>query len=167
YLAGTPDTVQTRTLADLIAFNEAEPRELEHFGQELFESAQETNGLDDPEYIAARDNLKRLAGPEGIDRLLADNDIVAFVTPTTTPSWRINLGGGDEYGASATQLPATAGYPHLTVPMGLVDGLPVGLSFIGPKWSEQLLLSLGRAYEQASQARVPPTAYKEATTTNN
>jgi len=162
YLSNAPQAVQPRSLADLIAFNASEPRELEHFGQELFEAAQETGGLADPEYVKARADLKRLAGPEGIDRLLAANNAVAIVTPTTGPAWPITLGDGDSYGASATQLPATSGYPHLTVPMGLAGGLPVGLSFIGPAWSESLLLSLGYAYEQAANARVPPPALSKS-----
>jgi amidase len=61
---------------------------------------------------------------------------------------------------------AITGYPYLTVPMGHVDGMPVGISFIGAPWTEQALLSYGYAYEQASKARIPPTAYKQAATAN-
>jgi amidase len=64
---------------------------------------------------------------------------------------------GDQYpGSGAGSLAAVAGYPHLTVPMGAVRGLPVGLSFIGPQWSDGLILSLGYAYEQASRRRIDP-----------
>lgn len=157
YLASTdPMKVKTRTLADLIAFNKATPKELEWFGQESFEKAQATKGYDDPEYIKAVADGKRLAGPEGIDRILKDTGAIAIVAPTTGPAWTIDPLNGDHYGGSSTTLPAVAGYPHLTVPMGDVGGLPVGLSFIGPAWSEARLLSLGYAYEQATHRRIEP-----------
>jgi len=158
YLAGSPPAVQARTLADLIAFDKVEPRETKWFGQELFEKAEATKGLDDPDYIKARDEARKLAGPDGIDKLLADNNVIALVAPTMGPAWVIDVVNGDPGSvASDTTLPAVAGYPHLTVPMGEVSGLPVGISFVGPKWSEQLLLSLGYAYEQATHAHRPPT----------
>jgi amidase len=156
YLAGAPPEVKTRTLADVIAFNRSEPRELEFFGQDLFEQAEATAGLNDPEYVKARTSITQMAGPNGIDRLLRENKVVALVAPTTGPAWTIDLVNGDHYSGSSTTLPAVAGYPHLTVPLGEVSGLPVGLSFIGPAWSEPLLISLGYAYEQATHARKPP-----------
>jgi amidase len=158
YLASTPPQVRSRTLADLIAFNAAHAdEELSLFGQELFEQAEKTKGLDDPDYKKARETSLRLAGAEGIDKLLRDNNVIALVGPTMPAAWPIDAVHGDQYpGAGAGGLPAVAGYPHLTVPMGLVKGLPVGLSFIGPKWSDGLLLSLGYAYEQASHKRAEP-----------
>lgn len=157
YLATTdPAEVPTRTLADLIAFNAATPAELEFFNQDLFEAAEATNGLNDPAYIEARATSLRLAGAEGIDRLLAEHDVEILVAPTTGPAWEINLGGGDNFSGSASTLPAVAGYPHLTVPMGFVGDLPVGMSFIGPAWSDARVLSLGYAFEQRTQARRPP-----------
>ena len=159
YLKNAPAAVQTRTLADVIAFNRGEPRELAPFGQDLFEQAEATKGLDDPEYLKARATLQQSAGPDGIDRLLRENNVVALIAPTTGPAWTIDLINGDHGGGSSTQLPAVSGYPHLTVPMGQVEGLPVGLSFMGPAWSEPLLLSLGYAYEQATHARKPPVLH--------
>jgi amidase len=156
YLASTPQAVQTRTLAEVIAFNRSESRELEHFGQNLFERAEGTKGLSDPAYVKARRRVFQMAGPNGIDRLLREHKVVALIAPTTGPAWTIDLVNGDHYGGSSTTLPAVAGYPHLTVPMGEVRGLPLGLSFIGPAWSEALLISLGYAYEQATHARKPP-----------
>ena len=158
YLGSTdPKKVPSRTLADLIAFNKATPKEMEWFGQESFERAEKTKGLTDPDYLKAAADAKRLAGPEGIDKILKDTGAVAIIAPTTGPAWTIDPLNGDNYGGSATTLPAVAGYPHLTVPMGDVRGLPVGLSFIGPAWSEKLLLNLGYAYEQATRHRKPPT----------
>ncbi len=155
YLASTPPVVTERTLAALIAFNQAHhDRELGLFGQELFVKAQATAGLGDPAYRAARDRARRAAGPAGIDRLLAADRLDVLVAPTEAPAWLIDLVDGDNYLGSAGTLPAVAGYPHLTVPMGMVAGLPVGVSLIGPAWSEQRLLSLGAAFE----AGRPPVA---------
>ena len=166
YLAGTPEAVTTRTLADVIAFNAAEPRELAEFDQSIFEAAEATAGLDDPTYITARDMAKHEAGPNGLSRMMDENNVIALLAPTYEAAWLINLENGDPSIASSSQLPAVSGYPHLTVPMGLADGLPVGLSFMGLPWSEQTLLSLGYAYEQAAGARVPPPELSTANTSN-
>ncbi|VWX50747.1 amidase [Novosphingobium sp. 9U] len=157
YLATTPPTVTTRTLADLIAFNAADPRELALFGQEVFKQAEASKGLEDPDYLAARALSLRLAGAEGIDAMLAKNNVVTLVAPTGPPAWMIDAVNGDQSnGSGAGSLAAVAGYPHLTVPMGALKGLPAGLSFIGPKWSDAQILSFGYAYEQASLAEVRP-----------
>ena len=151
YLQTTPLTVKTRSLADLIAFNKAHAdRELSLFGQDVFEKAEATKGIADPGYLKARKTSLQAAGPNGIDRLLKEHRLVALVGPTMPPAWKIDAVNGDQIsGGGAGSLAAVAGYPHLTVPMGAVKGLPVGLSFIGPKWSDGLILSLGYAYEQA------------------
>ena len=151
YLKGSPAPIPVRSLADVIAFDKAHARpEMALFGQEVFEQAQKTKGLNDPAYKKARAISFQAAGPNGIDRLLKQYRVVALVGPTMPPSWKIDAVNGDQIaGGGAGTLAAVAGYPHLTVPMGLVKGLPVGLSFIGPKWSEARLLSLGYAYEQA------------------
>jgi amidase len=158
YLATTPPAVRTRTLADVIAFNKANAdAEMALFGQETFEKAEATKGLDDPDYRAARALSYQMAGPGGIDRMLAANDVVALVFPTMPPAWKIDAANGDQIsGGGAGDLAAVAGYPHLTVPMGAVKGLPVGLSFVGPAWSEARLLALGYAYEQAARVALAP-----------
>ena len=90
--------------------------------------------------------------------MLAADHLDALVAPTMPPAWKIDVVNGEQIaGSGAGDLAAVAGYPHLTVPMGLTGGLPVGLSFIGPAWSEAKLLGFGYAYEQASHARVAPT----------
>ena len=162
YLKGSPAPIQARTLGDLIAFDKAhEKQEMSLFGQELFERADKTKGLNDPAYKKARQVSFAAAGPNGIDKLLKDNRVIALVGPTMPPAWMIDVANGDQVsGGGAGSLAAVAGYPHLTVPMGLVKGLPVGLSFIGPKWSEALLLNLGYAYEQARGAFPTPKFYR-------
>jgi amidase len=158
YLATTPPAVKTRTLADVIAFNKANAdAEMALFGQETFEKAEATKGLDDPDYKAARALSYQMAGPGGIDRMLAANGAVALVFPTMPPAWKIDAVNGDQIsGGGAGDLAAVAGYPHLTVPMGAVKRLPVGLSFVGPAWSEARLLALGYAYEQAAKVALTP-----------
>ncbi|HVQ07711.1 MAG TPA: amidase [Allosphingosinicella sp.] len=158
YLATLPETVRTRTLEQLIAFNnEHRAEEMPLFGQDVFETAQATPGLD-AAWRTARETSLRLAGPEGIDRMLREHNVVALIAPTRPAAWLIDSVHGDTSpgGGPAGSLAAVAGYPHLTVPMGQVRGLPVGLSFIGAKWSDARILALGYAYEQASHARVPP-----------
>ncbi len=157
YLASTdPTQVPTRTLADVIAFNAAEPRETELFGQELFLLAEAKKGLDDPEYIAARETSLRLAGPEGIDRMMDVNSVIALIAPTTSRGWTNDREDEDESEGSSSTLAAVAGYPHLTVPMGMDRGMPVGISFIGGKWDDAAILSLGYAFEQKTMARIAP-----------
>lgn len=157
YLASTPAAVKTRTLADLIAFNAAEPRETPLFGQELFLQSEKSKGLQDPTYLKAKADGKRLAGPEGIDKLLAEYKIGALVAPSGGPASVNDPVNGMRWIGSPSTLPAVSGYPHLTVPMGDVLGLPVGISFIGPAWSEAKLLSLGFSFELATRARLTPT----------
>jgi amidase len=156
YLASTPAQVQTRSLADVIAFNKGTPAEMVHFGQELFERAAATRGLRDPAYLGALEKARRLAGPEGIDRMLQTTGAVALLAPTGGPAWMTDVIDGDHFLGAASELPAVAGYPHVTVPMGVVSGLPVGISFIGGAWSEARLIGLAYAFEQHARARIPP-----------
>lgn len=162
YLKSSPAAIPVRTLKDLIAFDIGHQREeMALFGQELFEQAEKTKGLSDPAYKKARALSFQAAGPNGIDKLLKDNRVVALVGPTMPPAWKIDAANGDQIsGGGAGSLAAVAGYPHLTVPMGLVKGLPVGLSFMGAKWSDALMLSLGYAYEQARGPFPTPKFYR-------
>jgi amidase len=159
YLATTdPSRVPSRTLADLIVFNKSHAnREMPLFGQDEFETAQKTLGLSDPAYMKAVADAQRMTGAEGIDKLLTDNKVSVLVAPTLGPTWLIDPVLGDHFAGGGAGGPAAiAGYPHLTVPMGLADGLPVGLSFIGTAWSDRALLGYGYAFEQESHARRPP-----------
>ncbi|GAA0737579.1 amidase [Sphingomonas japonica] len=158
YLATTPASVKTRTLADVIAFNDANrAAEMPYFGQEIFVMAEKTGGVDDPKYKQARAKSLRLAGVEGIDAMLKAGKVELLVEPTYGAPWLSDPVHGDQFsGPSASALPAISGYPHLTVPMGLVDGLPVGLSFIGTAYSDAMLLNAGYAFEAAGKLRVKP-----------
>jgi amidase len=156
YLASTPAAVRTRDLQQLIDFNRASADELQLFGQDTFDKAPDTAGLDDAGYRAALEQSKRLAGAQGIDRLLQQQQLDLLVAPTTGAAWRVDVVYGGRGGDSTTTLAAVAGYPHLTVPMGQVQSLPVGLSFIGPAWSERLLLDCGYAFGTRSAPPAPP-----------
>ncbi len=158
YLATAPATVAVRDLAALIAFDRAHgDRELGLFGQDVFEKAETSGGLDDPAYRAARATAYRLARTEGIEAMLAHDRLDALVAPTTVPAWKIDVAYGDRMGGGgAGWIAAVAGTPHLTVPMGMVGGLPVGLSILGPAWSEARLLGFGYAFEQAASVRLAP-----------
>jgi len=161
YLASIPPVSQgeeatPRSLADLIAFNEANAAtEMRWFGQDIFELAETTT--DRAAYEAARENAVHLAGERGIDRLLAENDVQFLVAPTRGPAWTTDLVNGDNFNGSIGfgSPAAIAGYPHLTVPMGGVEDLPVGLSIIGGKWQDWEVLSAGAAYERARTASIP------------
>jgi amidase len=157
YLATTPEAVTTRTLADVIAFNSATPAETVFFGQDIFEQAQATGGTSSPAYIAARGRA-RVAAAAAIDRMLRENNVDAIIAPTLGPAWPTDVVAGDHFtGGGSSSLPAVSGYPHITVPMGSVYGLPVGLSFFAEAWSESKLIGFAYAYEQRAQARLRPT----------
>jgi amidase len=126
------------------------------FGQDLLEKAQARGGLDAPAYRRALAACRRLSRKEGLDAVLARHRLDALVAPTGGPPWVIDLVTGDHFVASSSTPAAVAGYPSVTVPAGQVFGLPVGVTFIGPAWSEGRLLGLAHAYEQATRHRRPP-----------
>jgi amidase len=129
------------------------------FGQELFEQAEQTT--DRAAYETARANALRIAGPESLDKLLAENNVQFLIVPTRGPAWASDLVNGDNFtGSVGFGSPAAiAGYPHLTVPMGAVEGLPVGLSIIGAKWDDHGVLKAGAAYEKARTAVLPAPSF--------
>ena len=156
YLASSPAAIPVRTLDDVIAFNQAHAAdEMRWFDQNIFEMA--ARATDRAAYEQARADSLRLAGPEGIDRLLAEHGVSFLVAPTTGPAWMTDLVLGDHYEGSigAGSLAAITGYPHLSVPMGAVEGLPVGLSVMGAKWDDARVLTAGAAYERARSAALP------------
>ena len=157
WLAAFAPDAGLRSLADVIAFNRAERgREMALFGQELFEKAEQLGDLNEAAYLEALAQCRKGARDEGLDRALEGQRLDALIAPTGGPAWLIDPIAGDHYGASFSTPAAVAGYPHLTVPAGLVRGLPLGLSFVGRPWSEWRLLALGQAFERATQARRPP-----------
>lgn len=141
----------------MIAFNARQhAREMPYFGQELLLHAQEAGGLDAAAYRDALARCGRRARDEGLARVLREHRLDALVAPTEGTAWLIDLINGDSGGDGFSTPAAVAGFPHLTVPAGLVRGLPVGVSFVGAPWSEARLLALGYAFEQATQWRREP-----------
>ncbi|MEZ5331937.1 MAG: amidase [Thermoanaerobaculia bacterium] len=156
YLRTRADT-RMRTLADLIAFNEAHrAQEMPWFGQEIFEQCAELGPLTEPEYLEARELCRRLSRREGIDAALSGHRLDALVAPTGGPAWLTDWVNGDSYGGGFSTAAAVAGYPHVTVPAGFVAGLPVGLSIFGGAWSEPALLGYAYAFERATRHRQAP-----------
>jgi amidase len=146
-----------RTLEEIITFNEKHAeQELAYFGQEHFIEAQKTAGLHDPIYLNALEEIQRLARQEGIDAVMDHYQLDALVMPTTAPAWPIDLINGDHYTGSSAQPAALAGYPAISVPAGEIEGLPIGITFMGRAFSEPTLIKLAYAFEQATQHRRAP-----------
>jgi amidase len=157
YLAGRGGDVTVRSLADLIDFNEANrDLELPFFEQEIFLRAQKKGALTDTEYLEAREACIRLTRTEGIDRAVGEHALDAIVGPTGGPAWVTDLVNGDHFGGGSSRAAAVSGYPNITVPAGFIHGLPIGLSFFGPAWTEPKLLAIAYAFERATRARQAP-----------
>lgn len=161
YLTALGPAAPVHSLADVIAFNVAhKDRELSYFGQEILTKAERTDGLHSPKYLSELATNHRLSRANGIDAVMTKYKLTALVAPTGGPAWLIDLVNGDGGTASApgpSTVAAVAGYPHITVPMGQVRGLPVGISFFGRAWTEPTLIRLAYAFEQATHHRRPPT----------
>src|SRR5947207_4667617 len=158
YLAEWAPGATAKTLADLIAFNDRNKgQEMPYFGQEIFTQAEAKGPLTDQDYLRALDKNHLLARTQGIDPVMAEHQLDALVAPTGGPPSLIDLVNGDPGGGGSFSGPAAvAGYPHVTVPMGYVAGLPVGLSFVGRPWSEAARITVAFACEPATKARRSP-----------
>jgi amidase len=154
YLAATPGR-HPADLGGLIDFNRADPVELRHFGQEIFEQALAAPSTDDPTYRAQRAAATG-AARRAIDETVAAFHLDAIVAPTNSPAWVTTLGQGDAFLFGSSGPAAVAGYPNVTVPAGYVGPLPVGLSFFSTRWGDGQVLGLASAFEQATHVRVPP-----------
>jgi amidase len=162
YLATRP-RLRMKTLTDLIAFNKQEAaREMQWFGQDLFEQAEAKGPLTDKAYTDALAKAKQFSGPEGIDAALQANHLDALLAPSWGPAYLTDLVLGDHIVSGnptiggASQPAAVAGYPSITVPAGWAHGLPVGIVFFGTKWSEPALISIAYGFEQHTHAWQPP-----------
>ncbi|MCA8903084.1 MAG: amidase [Hyphomonas sp.] len=159
YLASTPETVTARTLAEVIAFNaQHADEELALFGQDIMETSDALGPLTDQAYLDARAAVLFSSRDQGIDRMLSANRVDVLVAPSGPLSPRIDPINGDVWPAwaGAGYLAAMAGYPHLTVPMGDVHGIPIGVSFMASAGQDASVLAYGYAYEQATGLRPDP-----------
>jgi amidase len=161
YLADYAPNSPIKSLADVLAFNEKHrDTVMPYFQQETIVASLAKAGLDSKEYLDALANNHKFSREEGIDKALKDNKLDALVAPSGSPAWLTDFIRGDFSGGGFSQAAAVAGYPHITVPAGFVQGLPVGISFVGAAWSEPTLFAMAYAFEQASKARRTPTFAK-------
>jgi len=156
YFESLGPEAKIKSLEDLIAFNQSDSVELKYFNQRYLELAQEKGSLQDSAYLYALNALARGSQQQGIDRVMDEHNLDAIIAPTGSPAWKTDHISGDSFQLGSSSPAAWAGYPNITVPMGYVAQLPVGISFFGRAWSEPTLLEIAYAYEQGTQHRTAP-----------
>ena len=155
YFASLPES-PVKNLKELIEFNKTDSVELMYFEQGLFEMAEEKGDLNTPGYKDALTKMQKAIREDGIDRVMDAYNLDAIIAPTGGPAWKTDHVNGDAYRVGSSSPAAIAGYPNITVPMGIIDGLPVGVSFFGRAWSEPVLIEIAYAYEQRTKHRKVP-----------
>jgi amidase len=145
-----------RNIDELIAFNQSDSIELKYFNQKYLELANDKGDLTDKFYQEALAKMTKGSRDEGIDRVMNEQNLDAIIAPTGSPAWITDLVNGDSFQFGSSSPAAQAGYPSITVPMGYIDDLPVGISFFGRAWSEPLLLEIAYAFENATKHRRVP-----------
>jgi amidase len=160
YLEALGAETRVHSLADVIKFNEENRlRVLTYFGQERMEEAQKKPSLKNKKYLKALKKNHLLSRKDGIDLAMRKHKLDAIVCPSGGPAWIIDLVNGDggrNWDMDSTSYAAVAGYPHITVPVGYIWGLPIGISFFAKSWQEPTLIKLAYAFEQATKIRKPP-----------
>ncbi|HEY6089564.1 MAG TPA: amidase family protein, partial [Gemmatimonadaceae bacterium] len=159
YLTWLGPAARVRSLEDVIAFNESHrAEEMPFFGQDLMTTAAKKGPLTSEDYKRRWTRYRKQAA-DGIDAVMAKHQLDALVAPTGSPAWLIDQVNGDRFPAdesAPSTVTSVAGYPQITVPMGMHKGLPIGISFFGRAWSEPTLIKLAYAYEQATKHRRAP-----------
>lgn len=156
YFASLGENSPVKTLTELIEFNKSDTVELRYFDQSILEMADSKGDLSSPEYRSALETMLKAAREEGIDKIMDSNDLDALVAPTGSPAWKTDLVLGDHFIGGSSSLAAISGYPAITVPMGFISNLPVGITFFGRAWSEPMLIEIAYGYEQATLHRKAP-----------
>jgi amidase len=156
YFASLGDKAPVKTLKELIAFNKKDSIELRYFDQLLLEQTDAKGNLQSKEYLDALAAMLKATRENGIDKLLKENSLDALMAPTGSPAWKTDLIDGDHFVGGSSSLAAISGYPSITVPMGFIDELPVGVSFFSTAWTEPMLLEIAFAYEQSTKHRKAP-----------
>jgi amidase len=160
YFKGLGNNVPVKSLKELIEFNKTDSVELKYFSQVLLEQAESKGDLQSPEYKKALADMLKATRENGIDKLLKENKLDALMAPTGGPAWKTDLINGDLFLGSSSSYAAISGYPNISVPMGFIDELPVGVSFFGKAWSEPVLLEIAYGYEQGTKHRKAPKYIK-------
>ena len=157
YLGKLNDPVSVRSIADLIEFNNKHKEKMmPFFGQERLIQAEEMGPLTDESYLKIQEQCLLLSRDNGIDATISRHNLDAIIAPTGGPAWLTDPINGDHYKGACSSMAAVAGYPHITVPAGLVSGLPVGISFFAGAYQEPALIKIAYAFEQATKYRRPP-----------
>lgn len=156
YFDSLGDKAPVKTIDELIEWNRQDSVELKYFGQEHLEAAAAKGGLSDTAYVNARQRMLEGRRQLGIDRVMDEHGLDAIIGPTNGPAWKTDLINGDTFLIGVSSPAAQSGYPSITVPMGFVDDLPVGMSIFGRGWSEGVLIEIAYAYEQATLHRKAP-----------
>jgi amidase len=156
YFASLGENAPVKNVEELIAFNNADTVELLFYDQALLLEAQTKGSVESREFLDIIEKMNRLVREEGIDRVMAENKLDGFIAPTGSPAWKTDLINGDAYLVSSSSPAAISGYPNITVPMGFIEGLPVGISFFGRAWSEPLLIEMAYSYETGTKHRKAP-----------
>jgi len=156
YFASLGENAPIKSLEELIEFNKKDDIELKYFGQDILEKSQALGDLNTPEYRESLQKMLNASRKNGIDKVMNDNNLDAIIAPTGSPAWKTDLVEGDKFLGGSSSPAARAGYPNISVPMGFIDELPVGISIFGRAWSEGTLLEIAYAYEQATKHRKEP-----------
>ena len=145
-----------KSVEDLIAFNKNDSIELKYFNQKWLEMAQEKGDLNSANYKESLNKSLKGSREDGIDKVVSDYKLDAIIGPTGGPAAKTDLINGDRDDLGSSSYAARAGYPNITLPMGQIEGLPVGISFFGRAWSEPVLLEIAYSFEQGTKQRKAP-----------
>ncbi len=156
YLATLAKDFPIKTIDDIIVFNKTDSIELSFYNQKYLEMAAAKDGLDSNTFKETLSKMLKGSREEGMDRVLEKYDLDAVIAPSGSPAWKTDRTNGDNYLLGSSSPAAQAGYPNISVPMGFVEGLPVGISFFGTAWSEPTLIQIAYAYEQSTKHRKAP-----------
>ena len=156
YLKELGDERPAKNLEELIELTYNDSIEMRYFNLERMENAQKKGNLNDIEYINALKNMLNGYRKDGIDRIMDYHNLDAIICPSGSPAWKTDLINGDNFKISSSEFAALSGYPNITIPMGFIGNLPVGLSFFGRKWSEPKLIEIAYAYEKKTNFRAKP-----------
>ena len=156
YLSKLDANVPVKNIRQLIDFNLKDSVELKYFDQKILIRAEAKEDLNSPEYRKALRDMFLGTRDNGIDMLMSKNNLDALIAPTGSPAWKTDLLNGDHFIGGSSSLAAISGYPAITVPMGFIGELPVGITFFGKAWSEGRLIEIAYGYEQSTHFRKPP-----------
>ncbi|WP_103664550.1 amidase [Gracilimonas amylolytica] len=156
YFESLGEDAPVKNMEELVEATLNDPEEMKYFDHDILIQASKKGSLESEEYQEALERMLRITREEGIDRVMDEFDLDAIIGPTGGPAWKTDLTNGDNFAVSSSSPAARAGYPNITVPMGFIDELPVGISFFGRAWSEPLLIEMAYSFEQATNVRKAP-----------